>query len=186
LFDSKRDAPPTLLPRKGPRTKTAPDADDNEPFFNLYRLAAEGRGQPLARRAAGCVSKNHKHHSQNLTEGLAMSDPADLQRDIEEGKQFALSLGMSPEQVATLYDAPEESSAPSPQSLSPHTRKPMSKYRVAFLVWWTILVLFIAIFVYANWDIVPSGSATFNVLLILAISSAISWMGRPRPAQRCS
>ncbi len=115
-----------------------------------------------------------------------MSDPADLQRDIEEGKQFALSLGMSPEQVATLYDAPEESSAPSPQSLSPHTRKPMSKYRVAFLVWWTILVLFIAIFVYANWDIVPSGSATFNVLLILAISSAISWIGRPRPAQRCS
>jgi hypothetical protein len=37
-----------------------------------------------------------------------------------------------------------------------------------------------------NWNIVPSGSATFTVFLILAISSFISWMGRPRPAQNCS
>ena len=56
------------------------------------------------------------------------------QRDIEEGKQFALSLGMNPEQVAALYDAP--SSPPPP----PHTGRPTSKYRKAFLVWLTILI----------------------------------------------
>jgi len=60
------------------------------------------------------------------------------QRDIEEGKQFALSLGMSPEQVAALYDAP--STPPPSQPSPPHTREPMPKYRKAFLVWLTIVI----------------------------------------------
>ncbi len=60
------------------------------------------------------------------------------QRDIEEGKQFALSLGMSPEQVAALYDAP--SPPPPPQPSPPHMGEPLSKYRKAVLVWLTIVI----------------------------------------------
>ncbi len=115
-----------------------------------------------------------------------MSDSVEVQRYIEEGRQFALSMGMGPEQVAKLYDGPHESPPPSEQSPSPHAGVPMSKYRIAFLVWWTCLVLFIAMFMYVNGDTVPSGSAAFNVFLIVTISSVISWMGRSRPAQRCS
>jgi hypothetical protein len=105
---------------------------------------------------------------------------AGVQWDIEESKRFALSLGMSPEQVADLYDSPtespaEESPPPSPPSPPPpHANEPTSKYRVAFLVWWTNLVLFISIFMYVNRDLVPT--ETFFASLAVVIFAFGSWI----------
>jgi hypothetical protein len=110
------------------------------------------------------------------------ADRAGVHWSIEESKRFALALGMSPEQVAALYDAPAESPAekgpppqPSPTSAS-HRRvaKPMSKYRVAFLVWWTTIVLFIVSFIYVNWDWVPT--ETLFASLAVVIFAFGSWI----------
>src|SRR5260370_35719325 len=105
---------------------------------------------------------------------------AGVQWDIQESKRFALSLGMSPEQVAALYDSPAKSPAeenlptPSPSSPRPHAGEPLSKYRVAFLVWWTTLVLFIAIFMYVNRDAVPT--ETLFASLAVVIFAFGSWI----------
>jgi hypothetical protein len=53
------------------------------------------------------------------------------QRDIEESKQFALSLGMSPEQVAALFDAP---------SRPPRPPEQISKYWKTFFVGLTVAI----------------------------------------------
>jgi hypothetical protein len=105
-----------------------------------------------------------KHPTRDFKPAPAEADSAGVHWSIEESKRLALALGMSPEQVAALYDASAESPAeegtppqPSPTSASPQRAgEPMSKYRVAFLVWWTTLVLFIASFIYVNWDPVPT------------------------------
>jgi hypothetical protein len=110
------------------------------------------------------------------------TDRAGVRWSIEESKRFALALGMNPEQVAALYDAPAESPAeegpppqPSPTSASPHrAEEPMSKYRVAFLVWWTTIVLFIASVMYVNWDLVQT--ETLVVSLAVVIFAFGSWI----------
>jgi hypothetical protein len=110
------------------------------------------------------------------------ADRAGVHWSIEESKRFALALGMSPEQVAALYDDLAESPAeegppaqPSPTSASPQrAEEPMSKYRVAFLVWWTTIVLFIASFMYVNWDLVPT--ETLFVSSAVVIFAFGSWI----------
>jgi hypothetical protein len=112
----------------------------------------------------------------------ADADSAGVHWSIEESKRLALALGMSPEQVAALYDASAESPAEEgtrrqrpPTSASPQrAREPMSKYRVAFLVWWTTLVLFIASFIYVNWDPVPT--ETLFASLAVVIFAFGSWI----------
>jgi hypothetical protein len=83
---------------------------------------------------------------------------------------------MSPEQVAALYDAPDESPTPSPQSPSPHASKPMSKYRIAFLVWWTALLLFIATVTIMNWDMLPNHDSSLAVALMVVSLCLASWI----------
>jgi hypothetical protein len=65
----------------------------------------------------------------------------------------------------------------------------MSLYRKTFLVWWTFLALFIAVTVYINWDMVPSGNQAvigFTVM-ILALTSWVPWSFRwRRQEQNCS
>jgi hypothetical protein len=90
---------------------------------------------------------------------------------IEDSKRFALALGMSPEQVDAFYDAPaEEGPPPQPSTTSPSPPPagvPMSKYRVAFLVWWTTIVLFIASFIYVNWDLVPTETLFASLAVVI-------------------
>jgi hypothetical protein len=112
----------------------------------------------------------------------AAANPTGVHWNIEESKRFALALGMSAEQVAALYDASAESPAeegpppqpPSASSSPPHAGEPMSKYRVAFLVWWTTIVLFIARFMYVNWDLVPT--ETLSASLAVVIFAFGSWI----------
>jgi hypothetical protein len=54
----------------------------------------------------------------------------------------------------------------------------MSKYRIAFLVWWTALVLFIAIVMYVNRDLMPpvTYGSTFFAGLAVMIFALGSWM----------
>ena len=54
----------------------------------------------------------------------------------------------------------------------------MSKYRIAFLVWWTALVLFITIFMYVNWDLMLADTynSTFFVGWAVVIFAFTSWM----------
>ena len=111
-----------------------------------------------------------------------MSNDRDLQWNTEESKRLALALGMSPEQVAALYDTSGESPAearPPPQlspalSPSPRAREAVSKYRAAFLVWWTTIVLFIARVMYVNWDLVPT--ETLFASLAVVIFAFGSWI----------
>jgi hypothetical protein len=112
----------------------------------------------------------------------AEAHPAGVHWGIEESKRFALALGMSPEQVAAFHDASAESPAeegpppqPSTTSSSPRSAgEPMSKYRVAFLVWWTTIVLFIASFIYVNWDLVST--ETFFASLAAVIFAFGAWI----------
>jgi hypothetical protein len=111
----------------------------------------------------------------------APADSTGVDWSIEESKRFALALGMSPEQVAALYDSAESPAQegtppqPSPTSASPQRPgEPMSKYRVAFLVWWTTLVLFIASFIYVNWD--PMPTKTLFASLAVVIFAFGSWI----------
>jgi len=114
-----------------------------------------------------------------------MSDPASVQREIEEAKQFALSLGMSPEQVAALYDAPDESppnegQPSSPRPPAPRAAEPMSKYRRAFLVWWITVVLLVTVFSamggYMYWDEVQADGSRFLLGLAVTIAALTSWI----------
>jgi hypothetical protein len=111
----------------------------------------------------------------------ADANTAGVRWSIEERKRFALALGMSAEQVAALYDVSAESPAeegpppPSPTSSSPRRAgEPMSKYRVAFLVWWTTIVMFIASFMYVNWDLV-STETLFASLTVVTFAFG-SWI----------
>jgi hypothetical protein len=112
----------------------------------------------------------------------AEAQPAGVHWDIEESKRFALALGLSPEQIAALYDASAESpgaEGPPPQpsttsSSPPPAGEPMSKYRVAFLVWWTTIVMFIASFIYVNWDLVST--ETFFASLAVVIFAFGAWI----------
>jgi hypothetical protein len=112
----------------------------------------------------------------------AGAHPAGVHWGIEESKRFALALGMSPEQVAAFYDASaespaEEGSPPQPSTTSsslPPAGGRMSKYRVAFLVWWTTIVLFIASFIYVNWDLVST--ETFFASLAVVIFAFGAWI----------
>jgi hypothetical protein len=111
----------------------------------------------------------------------APADSTGVDWSIEESKRFALALGMSPEQVAALYDSAESPAQegtppqPSPTPASPQRPgEPMSKYRVAFLVWWTTLVLFIASFIYVNWD--PMPTETLFASLAVVIFAFGSWI----------
>jgi hypothetical protein len=123
-----------------------------------------------------------KDATRELEPAQAEADCAGVHWSIEQSKQFALALGMSPEQVAALYDASAESPAekgPPPQACSTSASskpagKPMSKYRVAFLVWWTTIVLFIASFMYVNWDLV--GAETLFASLAVVIFAFGSWI----------
>jgi hypothetical protein len=122
-----------------------------------------------------------KHPTRDFEPAPAEADSAGVHWSVEESKRLALALGMSPEQVAALYDASAESPAeegtppqPSPTSASPQRAgEPMSKYRVAFLVWWTTLVLFIASFIYVNWDPVPTELFASLAVVIFAFGSWI-------------
>jgi hypothetical protein len=122
-----------------------------------------------------------KDPTRDLEPAPAEADPAGVQWGIEESKRFALALGISPEQVAALYDIPEspaqEGPPPQPSPTSsppPGAGEPMSKYRVAFLVWWTTIVLFIARFMYINWDLVPT--ETFFASLAVVVFAFGSWI----------
>jgi hypothetical protein len=121
-----------------------------------------------------------KDPSRDFEPARAEADPAGVHWSIDESKRFALALGMSPEQVAALYDASESPAEdgpppqPSPISASHRAGEPMSKYRVAFLVWWTTIVLFIATFIYVNWDWVPT--ETLYASLAVVIFAFGSWL----------
>lgn len=51
----------------------------------------------------------------------------------------------------------------------------MSFYRKAFLVWWTALVLFIAAFLYVNWDVVPTSREALIGFTIMTLA-LLSWL----------
>jgi hypothetical protein len=117
----------------------------------------------------------------NFEPAPAGAHPAGVHWDIEESKRFALALGLSAEQVAALYDASADSPAeegPPPQpttsSSPPPAGEPMSKYRVAFLVWWITIVLFIASFIYVNWELVST--ETFFASLAAVIFAFGAWI----------
>src|SRR5262249_28879081 len=54
----------------------------------------------------------------------------------------------------------------------------MSKYRVSFLVWWTTIVLFIAIFIWLNRDLLPTPAydLTFFAGWAVMIFALGSWI----------
>ena len=146
---------------------------ENEPIVNNFG----GAGQPAARHIViahvtyvnwgvprhlmGWTMSNDP--TRDFEPAPAEAHPAGVRWDIEDSKRFALALGISPEQVAALFcdasaESPSEGSPrPSGASASPAPAgEPMSKYRVAFLVWWTTIVLFVASFIYVNWDLVST------------------------------
>jgi hypothetical protein len=52
----------------------------------------------------------------------------------------------------------------------------MSKYRIAFLVWWTALLLFIATFTTVNWEMLPNHDSGLAVALIVVGLCLASWI----------